>query len=447
VGAMTNDTTGPLKVPKTKLGRKGTFAWALWDWAEQPYPTIMQTFIFPVYLSQLVAADEVQAVSLLGIATGIAGFVLAVIAPVLGRRSDEGGRRKFWLMANTYLLVVIMIAAFFVEQRADFLIFGLVLYGLGSVVQETAFINYYAMLKSVSSPSTIGRISGYAWGLGYVGGIILLAIALFGFVLPATVFGVPATEGLQYRIVFLFSALWTLVFSIPLLIRVPEVKKKENARKESIFASYAAVWGQLKSLRRQAPETLKFLVSSAVYRDGLAGVFTFGAVIGTSAFGFDLQTTIMFGIAANILAGVGAMVGGRIDDIVGSRTVIAGSLMGLIIAGLGVFLFANAGQITYWIGGLALCLFVGPAQASSRTFVSRFSPEGREGEVFGLYQTTGRAISFLSGFVFYGSITVSTLLTGVENTIYGILGLMVILIVGLLLLLRVNPNPQVKYAS
>jgi UMF1 family MFS transporter len=445
---MTNPaTTGPLKVPKTKLGRKGTFAWALWDWAEQPYPTIMQTFIFPVYLSQLVAADEVQAVSLLGIATGIAGFVLAVIAPVLGRRSDEGGRRKFWLMANTYLLVVIMIAAFFVEQRADFLIFGLVLYGLGSVVQETAFINYYAMLKSVSSPSTIGRISGYAWGLGYVGGIILLAIALFGFVLPATVFGVPATEGLQYRIVFLFSALWTLVFSIPLLIRVPEVKKKENARKESIFASYAAVWGQLKSLRRQAPETLKFLVSSAVYRDGLAGVFTFGAVIGTSAFGFDLQTTIMFGIAANILAGVGAMVGGRIDDIVGSRTVIAGSLMGLIIAGLGVFLFANAGQITYWIGGLALCLFVGPAQASSRTFVSRFSPEGREGEVFGLYQTTGRAISFLSGFVFYGSITVSTLLTGVENTIYGILGLMVILIVGLLLLLRVNPNPQVKYAS
>jgi UMF1 family MFS transporter len=228
---------------------------------------------------------------------------------------------------------------------------------------------------------------------------------------------------------------------------VPEVKKKENARKESIFASYAAVWGQLKSLRSQAPETLKFLVSSAVYRDGLAGVFTFGAVIGTSAFGFDLQTTIMFGIAANILAGVGAMVGGRIDDIVGSRTVIAGSLMGLIIAGLGVFLFANAGQITYWIGGLALCLFVGPAQASSRTFVSRFSPEGREGEVFGLYQTTGRAISFLSGFVFYGSITVSTLLTGVENTIYGILGLMVILIVGLLLLLRVNPNPQVKYAS
>jgi UMF1 family MFS transporter len=340
-----------------------------------------------------------------------------------------------------------MIAAFFVEQRADFLIFGLVLYGLGSVVQETAFINYYAMLKSVSNPSTIGRISGYAWGLGYVGGIILLVIALFGFVLPATVFGVPATDGLQYRTVFLFSAVWTLVFSIPLLLRVPEIEKKNSARKESIFASYAAIWGQLKSLYKQAPDTLKFLISSAVYRDGLAGVFSFGAVIGTSAFGFDLQMTIMFGIAANILAGIGAMIGGRIDDIVGSKAVIAGSLIGLIVAGFGVFLFADEGQITYWIGGLALCLFVGPAQASSRTFVSRFAPEGREGEVFGLYQTTGRAISFLSGFVFFGSITIASRITGQEDTIYGILGLMVILIVGLLLLLRVNPNPKVSYSS
>jgi UMF1 family MFS transporter len=445
---MTNTSGKSMtRAPKTKLGQKGTFSWALWDWAEQPYPTIMQTFIFPVYLSQAVAADEVEAVALLGIATGLAGFVLAVIAPVLGRRSDEGGRRKFWLMANTYLLVGIMIAAFFVEQRADFLIFGLVLYGLGSVVQETAFINYYAMLKSVSNPSTIGRISGYAWGLGYVGGIILLVIALFGFVLPATVFGVPATDGLQYRTVFLFSAVWTLVFSIPLLLRVPEIEKKNSARKESIFASYAAIWGQLKSLYKQAPDTLKFLISSAVYRDGLAGVFSFGAVIGTSAFGFDLQMTIMFGIAANILAGIGAMIGGRIDDIVGSKAVIAGSLIGLIIAGFGVFLFADAGQITYWIGGLALCLFVGPAQASSRTFVSRFAPEGREGEVFGLYQTTGRAISFLSGFVFFGSITIASRITGQEDTIYGILGLMVILIAGLLLLLRVNPNPKVSYSS
>ena len=446
---MTNrDTTGPLKVPKTKLGRKGTFAWALWDWAEQPYPTIMQTFIFPVYLASAVAEAGTNADALLGIATGVSGFLLAIIAPVLGRRSDEGGRRKFWLMVNTYVLVLIMVASFFVEPKAEFLVFGLVLYGLGSVVQETAFINYYAMLKSVSSPSTIGRISGYAWGLGYLGGIILLAVALFGFVLPGTVFGVPATDGLEVRTVFLFCAIWTLVFSIPLLLRVPEIEKRSGAKKESILQSYGAIWGQLKSLYKQAPETLKFLISSAVYRDGLAGVFSFGAVLGSLAFGFSQTEIIIFGMAANIVAGIGAIIGGRIDDVVGSRNVIAASLIGLIIAGFSVFLFADAGQITYWIGGLALCLFVGPAQASSRTFVSRFAPEGREGEVFGLYQTTGRAISFLSGFFWATAITIGAVLTGKENTtIYGVLGLMVILIVGLILLLRVNPNPQVKYAS
>jgi len=446
---MTNrDTTGPLNVPKTKLGRKGTFAWALWDWAEQPYPTIMQTFIFPVYLASAVAEAGTNADALLGIATGVSGFLLAIIAPVLGRRSDEGGRRKFWLMVNTYVLVLIMVASFFVEPKAEFLVFGLVLYGLGSVVQETAFINYYAMLKSVSSPSTIGRISGYAWGLGYLGGIILLAVALFGFVLPGTVFGVPATDGLEVRTVFLFCAIWTLVFSIPLLLRVPEIEKRSGTKKESILQSYGAIWGQLKSLYKQAPETLKFLISSAVYRDGLSGVFSFGAVLGSLAFGFSQTEIIIFGMAANVVSGIGAVIGGRIDDVVGSRNVIAGSLIGLIIAGFAVFLFADAGQITYWIGGLALCLFVGPAQASSRTFVSRFAPDGREGEVFGLYQTTGRAISFLSGFFWATAITIGAVITGKENTtIYGVLGLMVILIVGLILLLRVNPNPQVKYAS
>jgi UMF1 family MFS transporter len=140
VGAMTNqDKSSPFRAPKTKLGRKGTFAWALWDWAEQPYPTIMQTFIFPVYLASAVAEAGTNADALLGIAIGVAGFLLAVIAPVLGRRSDEGGKRKFWLMVNTYVLVAIMVASFFVEPKGEFLLFGLVLYGLGSVVQETAF--------------------------------------------------------------------------------------------------------------------------------------------------------------------------------------------------------------------------------------------------------------------------------------------------------------------
>ena len=257
-------------------------------------------------------------------------------------------------------------------------------------------------------------------------------------------FGIGTAESVNIRAVFVFSAIWTAVFSIPLMIRVPEIAKKATARKESILQSYASLWGQLKTLRAQAPETLKFLISSAVYRDGLAGVFTFGAVLGSLAFGFSQTQIIIFGIAANIFAGIGAAIGGLLDDKFGSRAVIIGSLVGLIIAGSGVFFFASAGVITYWIGGLALCLFVGPAQASSRTFVSRFTPAGREGEVFGLYQFTGRAVSFLSGSLWALSITIAHTVLGVEKaTIWGIWGLMLILVVGLFLLTRVHPRPAV----
>ena len=140
---------GPSNGGKEKRGvlRGKTLAWAMWDWAEQPYPTIMQTFIFPVYLAGAVAAAGTNADAQLGVATAIAGIALALIAPVLGRRSDESGRRKFWLMVNTYVLVAIMFASFFVEPKPEFFLFGLVLYGLGSLIQESAFINYYAMLK------------------------------------------------------------------------------------------------------------------------------------------------------------------------------------------------------------------------------------------------------------------------------------------------------------
>jgi UMF1 family MFS transporter len=405
----------------------------------------MQTFIFPVYLATAVAGSEELADRQLGITIIIAGLVLALIAPVLGRRSDDNGRRKYWLMFNTYLLVGIMVASFFVKPSPEFLLLGLVLYGAGSVIQEAALINYYAMLKSVTTEKNIGRVSGYAWALGYAGGIVLLVLSLVGFYLTETPwFGIGKEEAVNLRSIFLFSAVWTLVFSIPLLLRVPEIPKKANARKETIVQSYKSIWGQLKSLRAQAPETLKFLISSAIYRDGLAGVFTFGAVLGSLAFGFTQTEIIIFGIAANIVSGLGAVIGGRLDDVFGSRTIIIASLVGLIIAGSSVFFFYDYGVITYWIGGLALCLFVGPAQASSRTFVSRFTPAGREGEVFGLYQLTGRAVSFMSGTMWTLSITVAAIFLGDgKHTIWGIWGLMIILIVGLFLLTRVHPRPEV----
>jgi len=429
------------------IQKRRVWAWALWDWAEQPFPTIFQTFIFATYLTSSYFGDPDQNAQALSVAGLIAGLLVAVISPVFGRRSDEAGQRKLWLLINSAGLILIMAAAYFVAPTPEFLLFGLVLYALGSVIQESAFINYYAMLKQVSSSNNIGKISGLAWGLGYAGGILLLLVSLIGFVLPDTPwFGVATENAENIRVLFLFSAVWMTVFTLPLVFLVPEIEAKPGVARESIVGSYIKLWAQLKSLRAQAPETLKFLISSAVYRDGLAGVFTFGAILGTVAFGFSSTEVIFFGIAANVVAGIGAAVGGLFDHRIGTRRTIIISLVGLLIAGLAVFIFAGAGQITYWIGGLALCLFVGPAQASSRTFVARFTPAGREGEVFGLYQTTGRAASFLSPGAWWVATSIAAAFGVAQTAIFGILGIMVVLVVGLWLLLRVNPNPAVSYS-
>ena len=427
-----------------KINKRATLSWALWDWAEQPYPTLMQTFIFPVFLVKAVGANVDNPDIWVGWSTAIAGLILAIIAPVMGRRSDTSGRRKFWLLINTGVLVAITAGSFFVEPKPEYFLLGLILYGAGSVIQESAFINYYAMLKGVTADKNIGRISGYAWGLGYVGGIVLLLIALVGFYLPGPHwFGVSEVNSINIRTMFLFAAGWMVVFTIPLALFVPEIEKKVGTAKESISESYRKLFQQIVSMRKTAPETLKFLVASAVYRDGLAGVFMFGAILGTEAFGFTETTIIYYGIAANIVAAIGAAIGGRLDDKIGSRKVVAGSLFGLTFGAIAIFAFAGLGPITYWIFGLTLTLFVGPAQASSRTFVARLAPSGREGEIFGLYQTAGRALSFLSSVMWAVSITLANFfIVGGKNTIYGIWGIMIVVAVGLVLLLRVSPNPK-----
>lgn len=444
---MTNSAVDTAAATKKS---RGTLAWALWDWAEQPFPTIFQTFIFPIYITSTVFGPEEDTSRALGLAGTFAGILVALVAPVFGRRSDEWGRRKLWLMINTLTLAGVMASLYFITPTASMLWIGLAIFSFGGFVQEIAFINYYAMLRQVSTPSNLGRVSGFAWGLGYLGGIVLLLISLVGFVQTETPwFGIGTENAENIRAVFLFSAAWLVVFSIPLFLTVPEVRPKPGVTRENFIESYFKLWEQLKTLARQSPQVFRFLVASAIYRDGLSGVFAFGGALGSLAFGFELAEVIMFGIAANVVAGIGAMVGGFLDDRIGPKFTILFSLVGLTIAGSAVFAFASAGPITYWIGGLFLTLFVGPAQAASRSFMTRLAPEGREGEVFGLYQTTGRAVSFISPLLWTTSISLALSLgyANAEATVWGILGLLIVLFAGILLLLRVHPNPPVMAAD
>ena len=419
---------------------RGTFSWALWDWASQAFPTVVTSFIFGRYITSEFFAPAGYSIEeagqytafWLGISGVIAGVLIALIAPIVGRRADTSGRKKFWLMVNTYLFAGTIGLMFFVAPSSDFFFFGLVLLAAGGIFFEFATVNYNSMLNEVARPHERGKISQLGWGLGYIGGIILLVVALwiiqFG---GAELLGIPDSDALSVRVVMVISMFWVILFSIPLMLRVPEAKAIPGTEKESVFAAYQKLFRSLRTMGKENPNLLKFLIASAVYRDGLNGVFAYGAVLGGIAFGLDLTQIILFGIAANLVAGIGAFVGSAFEDRVGSRKIIFISLVGVILGGAGVFAFESAGTIAFFGFGLFLCTFVGPAQAASRTMMSRLSADDKQGEAFGLYATTGRAVSFLAPAAW-------TVFVGLFSPIYGIIGLMLILVIGLLLLISVR---------
>ncbi|GAA1509675.1 UMF1 family MFS transporter [Agromyces terreus] len=416
--------------------RKGRIlAWGLWDWGSAAFNAVVTTFVFTVYLTSDSFGPSGTVEAQLGWALAIAGLLIAVLAPITGQRSDTSGRRKFWLAVNTYIVVAITLAMVFVLPAPEYLLLGLFLVAAGNVFFEFAGVNYNAMLVQVSTPRSIGKVSGFGWGMGYVGGIVLLLVVYFGFIQPDVgLFGVTGAEGLDVRVAMVASALWFGLFALPVLFAVPEYRNPAAVDRGKIgfFASYARLGRDIKRLWTEQRNTVWFLLSSAVFRDGLAGVFTFGGVLAASVFGFSPGEVIIFAIAANIVAGISTIAVGTLDDRLGAKPVIMTALIGLVVSGLLVFLLHDGGQIVFWTAGLALCLFVGPAQSASRTFLARLIPAGREGEVFGLYATTGRAVSFLAPTAFALFVTIG------GAPYFGILGIVLVLAVGFVLMLFVK---------
>jgi UMF1 family MFS transporter len=416
-------------------------AWGLWDWGSSAYNAVVLTFVFAPYLTGAVGDDlpgRVSANSWLAWAIGLAGVVLAVAAPVLGARADAAGRRRRAVGVWTALTVATMAGLVAVRDDHRYLALGLVLLALGSVFFELASVSYNAVLRQVSTPATIGRVSAFGWALGYVGGIVLLLAVYAGFIAgdgPVRgVLEVPAEGGWNIRLVALVAAAWFAVFAAPMLLVVPEVPPAPAARARGVAGAYRALWRDLRALYRTDPHTLYFLGASALFRDGLAAVFTFGGVFAVTVYGLGSGDVLVFGVAANVAAAAGALAAGRIDDRAGPKVVIIGSLLGMIAAG--TVLMAVSGPAAFWVLGLALCLFVGPAQSSARTYLARLSPPGREGELFGLYATTGRAVSFLAPTL----VGAFTYLFGTDRA--GIAGILVVLAAGLVALWPVRPPAE-----
>jgi MFS transporter, UMF1 family len=436
---MTDSAVSMMEKP-TRIPRSQVFSWALWDWGSASFNAVITTFVFTVYLTSTDAFGGTDFVSAqLGWWIGGAGLVIALLAPITGQRSDGSGRRKLWLAVNTYIVVLLSALMFFVEPKPGLLVLGLFLIAAGTVFFEFAAVNYNAMLHQVSTPKTIGRISGFGWAMGYFGGIVLLLILYFGFIHPEVgLFGVTGADGLSVRVSMLIAAAWFGLSALPLLFKVPEFRAPTTKRvRIGFLRSYAILGRDIAKLWRESRPTLGFLVASAVFRDGLTGVFTFGGILAAGTFGFSGGDVIVFAIAANVVAGLSTLLVGSLDDRIGPKPVMVTALVGTILAALAVFAFHEGGTVVFWTFGLIMCLFVGPAQSASRSFLSRIVPAERQGEMFGLYATTGKAATFLAPTAFALFVT----LFGAQ--VWGVLGIALILLVGLILLLPVKARQSV----
>lgn len=414
--------------------RRTVAAWALWDWGNSSWNAVIVSFVFGPYVVAGVVGDArpggLTGNTWLGISSAVAGLLIALIAPITGQRSDSGGHRRRNLGIWSVGVFAVMLALFSVRNEPRYLWIALALLGAGAIFNELANVSYNAMLPQVSTPATVGHVSGFGWSMGYFGGIFLLLICYVGFIRPDVGwFGVSNAGGLDIRAVAVFSAVWFAVFALPVFLAVPEVVPGPAQRRVNIAESYRLLIRDIVALWKRDRNAVAFLIASALYRDGLAAVFTFGAILAVSVYGMAPSTVLVFGVAANVGAALGALVLGRVEDRIGPKRVIMISLIGLISCCL-VLLFAR-GTTMFWIFGLILTLWVGPAQASSRSFLARVAPAGREGEMFGLYATTGRAASFLAPALF-------ALFSGLFSDRVGIVGIALVLGAGALAMIKVS---------
>jgi MFS transporter, UMF1 family len=421
--------------------------WALWDFGSTGLNAVVVTFVFTIYLTNAVGdglPGGISPTSWLGWALGAAGLVVALLAPITGVWVDAPWRRRNTLAVLSALAIAFTLAMSLVREDYHYLAVGLVLVAAVSACNDVATVPYNAMLRQLSTPQTSGQISGLGMGLGYFGSVVLLLVVYFGFVSGdgdhTGLLNLPAADGQNVRAAMIFSAFWFALFALPLLVTVPSRKPASVAPAEAagFFGGYRKLWDEIRSEWRRDQNVVYYLIASAVFRDGLTGVFAFGAVLGVKVYGVSPADVLLFGVSASVIAAIGAVIGGRLDDRFGAKPVIVAALAAMIVVAL--VLMTLSGELAFWICGLLLCLFLGPTLSSARTLMLRMSADGKEGIAFGLYTTTGRAVSYLAPVMFSTSIAVF----GTDRA--GMGGLIVVLAAGLLGMLAVKTPGRVAAA-
>src|SRR6476646_3045679 len=441
--------------------RSAVISWIFFDWAAQPYFTLITTFVFAPYFASFVAPDPAQGQALWGFATAAAGLMIALLSPVLGAIADASGRRKPWI-AGFGALLVIGASLMWLGKPGDPSVIPrlLLAYAIASVGVEFATVFNNAMMPTLVPPDRIGRLSGTGWATGYVGGILSLVLVLgflaanpetgrtlFGFM---PLFGLDPVTHAGDRITGPLTGIWFILFVLPMFLLTPDYPAKLPVR-EAMREGLSELKQTLGELPKQKSLAI-FLLANMIYTDGLVSLFAFGGIYAAGTFGWHTIQIGTFGIMLAIAGALGAWLGGKLDDGLGPKRVIAGSLLVLLLAVAAILLvdkdsvlfvkvapplpgaplFSSAAERAYLVLGCLIGAAGGPLQAASRTLLIRMAPRDRITQYFGLFALTGKVTSFIGPLL----IGVITAVTGSQKA--GMALLVVFFVAGLALLTRVR---------
>lgn len=412
------------------MNRKA-IAWATFDWANSAFPTVVSTFVIAAYFAQGVAPDPATGQAQWGWMQTIAALCIAVLSPLLGAIADRGGHRRALLAACTFCTAVFTGLTWYAQPDPSWTIWALTCVGLATIAFELGTVFYNAMLPEVTTAEHMGRVSGLAWGLGYAGGLACLGLALVLLVQPnPALFGLDRGSSEHVRATALLVAAWTVVFAWPVLLAVPDPPGQRLPMGRAVAHCAAETRDLLRGLPRR-PDMLRFLIARLFYTDGLNTLFAFGAIYAAGVHGMTFEEILLFGIALNVTAGTGAAAFGMLEDRLGSKRTVMVALLAMIL--LGAALLAADDKAWFWGLAMALGIFMGPAQAASRTLMARMAPEGEITAHFGLFALSGRITGFL------GPAVLATVTAATGSQRAGMATVLVFLGLGAAILATVRP--------
>jgi UMF1 family MFS transporter len=441
-------------------------SWMLFDWAVQPFYTLILTFLFAPYFANVVVGNGPHGQAMWGYGAAVAGIFIAVGSPFLGAFADGRGHRKPWIALFSVILATAMATLWIATPAAPSSTIYLVLlaFVFATVCAEYTAVFTNAFMPSLAPASELGRLSGAGWACGYFGGLASLFLVA-GLIVPVdgtntTLLGLSplltldtaAREG--DRIVGPLSAVWYLVFMIPFFLFVPDVKQK---RERDGSHPLAELWDTVSQLRHNR-DMLLFLVARMIYTDGLTAIFTFGGIYGASVFGWGPLELGLFGIVLTLVGAFGAIMGGVLDDRISAKFVIVSALMILVIGALGILSvdpnhvfffvdvapkaagsapFSSAGERVFLAFAIVVGLVSAPVQSSSRSLLARLAPRDKITQYFGLFAFSGKATAFLA------PLLVALVTTLTQSQRLGMSAITLFLLTGIFLMLPVRqPTPE-----